>query len=333
MDNKDKKGKFCNASSVNPNATVHILKESIEFDKIKPVTYKEIISSKPSPTEYIMSPWLPRQGIAFVYAATGVGKTLFTLNVAYAVAMGGKFLKYSCPKPRKIMYVDGEMSYNEIHSRLTGIIKQQGNLFFEDNFYLFTPEKSAVALPKICSKEGQAFYNKKMDELDVDVLFLDNLSVLSVIDENNSEQWKIIQDWFISLRARGKTVVAVHHAGKDKKGYRGTSRMLDCVDTAISLQDVSQDQLENEITSLKKFKIEYQKNRSFCGQEAIPFEVTLGPSGWAFQSMEQTMLEKVVERLKIKMTHRDIGLELGKSRPYISKLARKARLLRLIDDE
>ncbi len=49
--------------------------------------------------------------------------------------------------------------------------------------------------------------------------------------------------------------------------------------------------------------------------------------------MEQTNIERIAERLNIKMTHKDIAIELGVSRPYISKIAKKARSLGLLKDE
>lgn len=308
------------------------LRSNPEFDLIKPLSYQDIVNSNPSPRQIILHPWLPQQGLAFIYAASGVGKTLFTLNVAYAIASGGSFLKYKCTKPRRVLYVDGEMAYIDVYSRFMQIIKQQGELE-EDTFFLLNPEKSCVKFPKISTPEGQEFYNKKIDELNIEVLILDNLSTLSSIEENSSEEWLIIQDWLIGLRSRGKSVIVVHHAGKDKKGYRGSSRMLDVLDAAISLQSLSQDQLENEMIATKKFKIEYQKYRSFSGADILPFEVGLSQHGWEFQSMEQTNIERIAERLNIKMTHKDIAIELGVSRPYITKIAKKARSMGLLKDE
>lgn len=303
------------------------------LNKIKSITYDEIISSNPGPMEYVMYPWLPKQGIAFIYAATGVGKTLFTLNVAYAIAAGGNFLKYKCPRPRKVLYVDGEMAFTQLHARFMDVVKQQGELFFKDNFYLITPEKAECQLPKICTPEGQEFYAGKIKKLGINVLVLDNLSTLSAIDENNTEQWKVIQDWLLELRARGITVIIVHHAGKEKKGYRGTSRMIDCADTAISLQDVSNNQLENEIKNVRRFKIEYQKSRSFGGQEALSFEVSLSSAGWEFESLEKSNTDRIIEmfsELKIKAS--DIASELGINRSHVYRIIKKSRAQGLIRD-
>ena len=163
------------------------------------------------------------------------------------------------------------------------------------------------------------------------VLILDNLSMLSSIDENKSVEWKIIQDWIVKLRSRGITVIIVHHAGKEKSGYRGTSRMLDAANTAISLQDLNGEALESDISNTRKFKIAYQKHRNFGGKDALPFEVTLTPAGWEFQSMERTNIDLVVERIKLKMTHKEISTEMGWSRPYVSKLYSQAKSQGFVD--
>lgn len=299
-----------------------------ELEKIKPVYHQELIATKPLPLENILHPWLPTQGIALVYAATGVGKTLFTLNVAYAIASGGNFLKYSVPKPRRVLYVDGEMSYRQVHARYMQIVEQQGDLDFPNNFSLLTPDKVYPHyLPKICTPEGQDFYNKIIERENVEVIIFDNLATLSYLDENNTDQWKFIQDWLVSFRPKGKTTILVHHSGKDKRGYRGTSRMLDCVDTAISLQDVSQNDFESEKINSRKFKIEYQKSRTFGGQDALPFEVSLSHNMWGFDSLEKTNTSRIIEMFsELGIKAGDIAVELGINRSYVYKIIKKARL-------
>jgi putative DNA primase/helicase len=301
------------------------------LDKIEPLDYDSLLLSKPIPLEYVLWPWLPTQGIAFIYAATGVGKTLFSMNVAYAIAGGGNFLKYKAIKPRKVLYLDGEMAFPQVHQRLMDIRKQQGDLFFRKNFNLYTPISfEDFSLPDINTPEGQMFYNKKIEDLGIEVLFLDNLSTLSSIDENNSEHWKVIQKWLISLRAKGLSIVMIHHAGKDKKGYRGTSRMLDCADTAISLQDVTDDKMEGEKTFSKKFKVEYQKTRAFGGDDAMPFEVNLSTQGWEFESMEKNNTSRIVDMFGLGMKPMEIVAELGCHRSYVYRIISKARKQGLI---
>ena len=57
-----------------------------------------------------------------VHAWRGVGKTYFALGAAYAVASGGAFLKWRAERPRKVLYVDGEMPGAAIKERLAAII-------------------------------------------------------------------------------------------------------------------------------------------------------------------------------------------------------------------
>src|SRR6185369_3886968 len=224
-----------------------VLEFPFDIEKsIVPVTLNQLINTAPQPIEFVLFPWLPLQGIAFIYAATGVGKTLFALNATYAISCGGQFLKYKCPKPRKVLYVDGEMAYQQIHSRMTQISATSNKIYFPENFLLLTPDKILPhRIPQIDTPEGQEIYKKLIEFYNIDVIVFDNLSVLSSIDENKSNEWKVVQDWLLYLRSIGKTIIVVHHAGKEKTGYRGSSKMLDCADSAISLQAITNDGVED----------------------------------------------------------------------------------------
>lgn len=295
--------------------------------KIKGTTFDDLISAKLKPIEHVLWPWFPTHGLSLIFAASGVGKTMFALNVAYAIAKGGNFLTYKAPKPRKVLYIDGEMSFNEIHSRFMDIVKQQDELFFRENWLLLNHEKIYPAkFPKIETPEGQAFYNKFFEDNNIEVVIFDNLSTLSSFEENKSDHWLPIQDWFCTLRAKGMSVIAIHHTGKDPLQYRGTSRMLDVLDCAICISDINQELSDGELGNFKKLKITYKKSRGFGGKLAAPFEAKLSPMGWEFQSMEITNVDKVVDCLNAKMSQREIAKELGMNQTAIYRLIKKAKL-------
>ena len=236
-----------------PSTKIHPIRPVADLHNIKPLEFDEIESDNPPAIEYILHPVLPAQGICFIYAASGLGKTLFTLNLAYAIAGGGSFLKYNCQIPRKVLYVDGEMPYKQLHARLMEIPKHQGILDYKKNLAFLTPDKiMPTRIPKIDELLGQQFYEQFIELYQYEVIIFDNLSMLSSIDESKSSEWKIIQDWLLYLRAIGKTVIIIHHAGKDKSGYRGTSRMLDCADTAISLQSLIDDEPKAKAVDLEE---------------------------------------------------------------------------------
>jgi RecA-family ATPase len=319
--------------SIQKKNNIEPIRQYPSIDNFRPIPFDELERIIPPPLEYIFYPCLPTQGIAFIYAATGLGKTLFALNMAYAIAGGGNFLKYTCPKPRKVLYVDAEMAFNQVHSRLMQIAERQGELDFKENLCLLTPDKILpFRMPKIDEEEGQHLYKELMLAHNFEVIVLDNLSMLSSIDENKSSEWKIVQDWLLHLRALGKTIILIHHAGKDKNGYRGTSRMLDCVDTAISLQSVNDENMEDDNLSAKKFKVVYQKARLFGGKDALSYEVTLDNSFWSYRSIELSVLDKVIENLNAGLKQREIAKELFISQSTVNRLIKKARLTGRVKD-
>ncbi len=114
---------------------------SINVSDFKTLSLEDMVKDIPPKQEYVFYPCLPTQGIGWIYAATGMGKTLFTLNLAYAIASGGSFLKYTCPLPRKVLYVDGEMPYNQLHARTMMIREREGSMPFSGNLHFLTPDK------------------------------------------------------------------------------------------------------------------------------------------------------------------------------------------------
>lgn len=309
--------------------------KSAELDKIKPLYHNEILSSNPPTIKNILSPWLQDQGIAFIFAGTGVGKTLFAMNSGYTVAQGGNFIKFKAAYPRRVLYIDGEMAYSQMYKRYKQIVSSQGDLDFPENFALLNPDSIyPFKLPKISSLKGQEFYNKLIEREKSDVIFFDNLSVLSDFDENSAESWQPIQDWILSLRSLGKSIVIIHHEGKNGS-YRGTSRMIDAVDTVIHLKLLPDDGLENQNNFDKKIKLTYLKHRHFDGADATEFEIIL-PSvpdtGWQYQSVEVNLLIKIVDCCKAKMSQRDISKEVGRSQSTVNKFIKRARKEGLLNE-
>ncbi len=305
----------------------------VDIKNYQPTPLAEITNIKPSPLEYIFYPCLPRQGIGFIYAASGIGKTLFTMNLAYAIAGGGSFLKYRCPQPRKVLYIDAEMAFNQLHQRIMLIKAEQGDLDFPDNLHILTPDKIApYAIPQIDTPEGQTIYMELINTNNYEVIIFDNLSMLASFDENKSHEWKKIQTWLSLLRAQGRSTIIVHHAGKDKTSYRGTSRMLDAADFAISLQPIFDELAEESRVQEKRFKIVYQKARSFGGSDVMPYEVILSNNRWSYQSMENSSLQDIVQCIKSKMTQRDIAKELNISQTTVNRLLMKARKLGMLPE-
>ena len=180
-------------------------------------------------------PWMNTQSLNMVYAWRGVGKTHFALGVAYAIATGGRFLNWEVTRPRKVLYLDGEMSANSMQDRLREISKDNLESNPDGCFRLLTPDLQNDLLPDLSSESGQKIIDNII--LDSEVIIVDNISswVRGVGRENEAESWIPIQQWALKHRRLGRSILFIHHSGKNGN-QRGTSKREDILDTVICLK-------------------------------------------------------------------------------------------------
>src|SRR3982751_1985720 len=108
----------------------------------------ELLSRTFPPQEPLLGPWLRKQTLAMVHAWRGIGKTHFGLGLAYAVASGGTFLKWNAEQPRKVLYIDGEMSGAAIQERLAAIVAANSRVQPSPGYFrIVTPDAQEAALP------------------------------------------------------------------------------------------------------------------------------------------------------------------------------------------
>jgi len=86
-----------------------------------PLGFQEFLNLGIPPREMLLSPILPERSLSILYAPRGIGKTLLALSIGLAVASGSNLLRWSTPKPRRVLYVDGEMILSDLQQRLSEI--------------------------------------------------------------------------------------------------------------------------------------------------------------------------------------------------------------------
>jgi len=200
-----------------------------------PLTAAEFLTRDIPARQTIISPWLPEKGLVMIYSPRGVGKTLFGMTSAYAIAAGAGFLGFQINEPRKIFYIDGEMPAHTMQERLAAIVsgfeKQPPTA---EHFRILLSDLAEFGLPDLGSPEGQAWMDVRIG--DADVIILDNISTLVRSGkENEAESWLPVQNWVLRHRRQGRAVILLHHAGKGG-AQRGTSKREDVLDTVISLR-------------------------------------------------------------------------------------------------
>ena len=112
-----------------------------------------------------------------VFAKRGVGKTHVCLGIAFAVATGGRFLKWDTPKPRRTLFVDGEMPASALQERLIALAAPaESEMPSDDYLRLITPDLQERPIPDLATPEGQHVIEPLLEG--VELLVLDNLSTL-----------------------------------------------------------------------------------------------------------------------------------------------------------
>lgn len=257
------------------------------------ITLDEFLSYDIPETEMVMSPFFPTKGIVLLYSAPGVGKTFLSLGIARAVASGEGLLGWYAPKPRRVLYIDGEMASADLQKRLKILDNGRRALPSPKYFTLVTRDlQENYSIPALDTDYGQDAVDPLVEA--ADLVVVDNLSTLMGYagDDNTSENWVPVQRWLLSLRARGKSVLLVHHANKGGsyvykgKNYavagdqRGSSKKVDIVDTKIALVR-PQDYVPTQGCT---FEVHFQKARAFSGDSAEPFEAVFsvinGKADW-----------------------------------------------------
>lgn len=293
------------------------------------INIDELIGYDFQQREVILAPWLLTQSLAMIYAPRGVGKTHVSLGIAYAVASGGKFLNWQSLKPRGVLFIDGEMPGYALKERMLCIanIAEQpiGSML-----RFITPDLQAKGMPDLSTREGQQQIEQHITP-ETELVIIDNLSTLVRSGrENEAESWQPIQTWSLALRARGKSILFIHHSGKGGQ-QRGTSRREDVLDTVISLKR------PEDYTPEKGayFEVCFEKARHIYGDAVEGFHAQLisdntDQQSWAITKASETNLDKVVKLLNSGCKQQQIADQLKLNKGTISRYAKQAKELGLI---
>lgn len=291
--------------------------------RLRAVTVAELLAMDFPEPEPVLGNLIRRATLGMVSAWRGVGKTHFSLGVAWAVATGGQFMRWKAPAPRGVLYIDGEMPGHAMMARL-GALKVATGANPSDLLRILTPDAVGDAvIPDIATKEGQAAIDELLDPTDptVQLLVLDNLSCLqrSGGPSNDEESWRVVQDWLLRLRRRRVAVLLVHHHGKGG-AQRGTSKKEDVLDLSIDLKRPA----DYVATQGARFEVHITKGRHLTGDAAAPFLAELvtdaqGRQQWVIRDLEPDTSERVVAMFAEGMKGTAIAKELGIHKSTVSR--------------
>jgi putative DNA primase/helicase len=289
---------------------------------LQPMGFNDFLNLDIPAREMLLAPILPERSLAMLYAPRGIGKTLLGLSIGLAVASGTPLLRWFAPKPRRVLYVDGEMPMVSLQERLRAISLGLSGEIPNVGFRILAADQVEGGINLGC-EEGQRSLEPLLH--DVDMLILDNLSTLCTTGgESASDAWVPMQNWLLKLRRQGIAVLFIHHAGNNGR-QRGTSRREDALDTVIGLRRPEDYALEQGA----RFEIHCEKLRNRPnGAGAVPFEANLesfvadGREGnrWCSRDLIPPILKRAAALFADGLTVREVAATLRISKTEAGRL-------------
>lgn len=194
--------------------------------------------------DYLISPWLKQGESALIYAAPGVGKSMLTLTLALTIAGGGKFLAWQSHKPRRVLFVDGEMNTADLQERVRLLQGSVRGIDLEAagtnlTFIARQDQDPEATFPDLATPEGQRTVYRRARGKGADLLILDNFSTLFTCeDENAAAAFNEVVKFLMRLKQAGIACILVHHTNKSGDNYRGSSKLATTFEVIQGLKSV-----------------------------------------------------------------------------------------------
>jgi hypothetical protein len=243
-----------------------------------------------------------REGhIGEVYAARGIGKTWLLQTLALVAATGGEAMGISAPEAGRVLYIDGEMSSEEVRDRFAHLCQILG-VKPSSNLVVIGADWQDDPLPPLDTEDGQSAVEPFVAE--ADLIVLDNRSCLFDPEgEKDPSAWQAAQEWLLGLRRRGKAILLGHHSNRNG-GARGIGKPEDVMNLLLKLTrpgDYTQDQGA-------RFLVEFDKARGIHGSAAAPFVAALTQEGWVvegdrrFEGSAESRIREQAEAIRMGVT-------------------------------
>src|SRR5579871_1522298 len=130
----------------------------------------ELLAANFEARETILDPILASDSLALLYGPRGLGKTFVAMGIAWAVAAGGSFLNWTAERPRRVLYIDGEMTRTALQERTRFLGSAPDTLQF------LIADLGTRGFPDLGYIEGQMNLMAKWD--DPELVVFDNLASL-----------------------------------------------------------------------------------------------------------------------------------------------------------
>jgi hypothetical protein len=286
------------------------------------LTAADLLASDLPPRTEILAPLLASDTAALVYGPSGIGKSFFALSVAWAVASGTSFLGWRAPRPRRVLYVDGELGAASLRERLALFGSPPGRLMISAH--------DLGCGPLLDLSEDAGIVRLMAAWHDPELVVLDALSTLAGLGSADPDRWDRLQRFLLHQRKHHRAVLMVHHVNKEGE-LHGTSRRENALDLMLALRRPEYGLASGNA----RFEVHFEKTRHHRGTPLVPVlaeletdELETGKGGsarWRWGPAAGSRIERTAALLNRGLTTRETAEALGISRAWLFRLKAEAR--------
>ena len=211
--------------------------ETQEPKRVRAVQLGQMLKMEFAPDIQLLGQLIFAKTIGMIAGPRGGGKSLLSMLMSYAVAGGKELAPWGNGSGMPVAYFDGEMRAISFQSRLRLLHARNeapGSMRnVQKNLHIISRDFAKDVIGYIDQVEGQ----RRIDALipdEVKLIVIDNLSAWTSGGREDGGSWATIKAWLIEKRLQGKSVLLVHHTGKNGK-QRGSSAHEDLLDYSILL--------------------------------------------------------------------------------------------------
>lgn len=202
-----------------------------------PIVWSEFWQRDTTPNEWLCEPFLPAGRQVAFYAPAKLGKSLLAFEVAAALATGQPVLGRPASDPIPVMYVDLEMTPDDVEERLDAMGYGPESDLDRLHYYslpFFGPLDEAA---------GANGVMKRALQHEARLVVIDTMARAVAGEENSADTYRAFYRHLgMSLKAAGIALLRIDHTGKDiSRGQRGSSEKVGDVDLVWRLASVDRD--------------------------------------------------------------------------------------------
>ena len=259
-----------------------------------PLTLAEWLDRDLPEPDRVLGDLLSTTSRVLIVGPTGLGKTMFGIATAMAMAEGQAFLHWKAGRKCRVLYVDGEISRREMKRRLRDAAWRAGAK--PDGLCILSTE-DYPDMPPLNTPKGQKWFDAFIEKHGpFDLIIFDNVQALLAGNMKEEEQWASILPWVRSLTRRSIGQIWFHHTGHDESKSYGSKAREWQMDTVILMERV-------EIPgSDLSFSLRFTKARERTPDNHDDFEpmtMTLKDGKWSYEKTDKASHRPMTDRQQL----------------------------------